>query len=76
MSIGCIDDILLRMDQFEVGQVIRHKATLDRCVIIKINENGTIKVRDQNNKEQDYYPQELRPEIKTTGIVHRRGGLY
>ena len=48
------------MDTFSPGEVLYHKATLLRCVVIKINEDGTIKVRDKMNVEQDYYPQELK----------------
>ena len=47
------------MDEFKAGDVVYHKATLYRCVVIAKNENGTYKVRDQANVEQNYYPQEL-----------------
>lgn len=59
------------MDQFKEGDVLYHKATGHRCVVIKI-ENGTIKVRDQDNKEYDYYPQELRRP--SSGVI-RHGGV-
>lgn len=63
------------MDNFQIGQVVIHKATLHRCVVIKKNDDGTIKVRDQNNQEQNYYPQELRES--QSGVVRRkRGSLY
>ncbi len=63
------------MADFQIGQVVIHKATLHRCVIIKKNDDGTIKVRDQNNQEQNYYPQELRES--QAGVVTRRSqNLY
>lgn len=47
------------MEEFKAGDVVFHKATLYRCVVIAKNEDGTYKVRDQANVEQIYYPQEL-----------------
>lgn len=49
-------------EQFREGGVVYHKATGDRCVIIKINDDGTIKVRTNKDLERDYYPQELETE--------------
>lgn len=50
--------------KFNDGDIVYHKATLKRCVVIKSNEDNTIKVRDQDNIEIDYYPQELRTEAE------------
>lgn len=36
-----------------------HKATGHKLAFIKVNDDGTIKVRDQDDKIKDYYPQEL-----------------
>jgi hypothetical protein len=50
------------MQNFKDGDVVYHKATHFRCVIIRTNSDGTIKVRDEKNNEQDYFPQELQPQ--------------
>ena len=50
------------MDKFKEGGIVYHKATSKRCVIININDDKTIKVRDEDNQEQNYYPQELKTE--------------
>ena len=47
------------MDKFKEGGIVFHKATRLRCVIIRINEDGTIKVRDEKDNEKDYHHQEL-----------------
>jgi hypothetical protein len=47
------------MDKFREGGIVYHKATRLRCVIIRLNDDGTIKVRDEKDSEKDYYPQEL-----------------
>lgn len=47
------------MDKFNIGDVVYHKATKKRYVIIKMNDNKTIKVRTETDEEKDYYPQEL-----------------
>lgn len=47
------------MDKFKEGDVVYHKATKKRCVVIKMNDNKTIKVRTETDEEKDYYPQEL-----------------
>jgi hypothetical protein len=45
--------------KIQPGKVYMHKVTHKRCVVIRINDDDTIKVRDEDNKEQDYYRQEL-----------------
>lgn len=47
------------MDKFQVGGVVYHKATKQRCVIIEKNKDGTLKVRTQTDDTKHYYPQEL-----------------
>lgn len=51
------------MDKFQPGTVCFHKATKYRCVVIKTTED-MVKVRDEKNQEQDYYPQELETEAE------------
>lgn len=63
------------MEEFKSGDECYHKATNKRCVIIKINDDGTIKVRNQDDEEKDYNPVELRK--RESPIVHRKKGyLY
>lgn len=63
------------MEEFKPGDVCYHKATIKKCVVIKINEDGTVKVRNSDDEERDYHPVELRPI--ESAIVHRRkGNLY
>ncbi len=65
------------MDKFQPGTVCYHKATNYRCVVIKTSDE-TVKVRDEKNQEQDYYPQELETEAEINernanqlGVVNR-----
>lgn len=51
------------MEKFQPGIVCYHKATKHRCVVLKTTED-MIKVRDEKNQEQDYYPQELETEAE------------
>ena len=51
------------MEKFQPGTVCYHKATKHRCVVIKTTEE-MVKVRDEKNQEQDYYPQELETEAE------------
>ncbi len=51
------------MEKFQPGTVCYHKATKHRCVVIKTTED-MVKVRDEKNTEQDYYPQELETEAE------------
>ena len=50
------------MDKFHEGGIVYHKATDLKCVIIKINSDNTIKVRNANDEEKDYFSQELETE--------------
>lgn len=50
------------------GDVFYHKATNKKCVVLKVNEDGTIKVRTSEDEEKDYYPIELREP--TSGVVN------
>ena len=60
----------VRMDNvFKPGDELFHKATLKRCVVIRINDDGTIKVRDSENEERDYYPVELK--ARQSSIVNK-----
>ena len=65
----------MQVYQFQPGDVLYHKSTNKKCVVIKLNDDGTIKVRTSDNEECDYYPVELKyPE---SGVVPRRmGPLY
>lgn len=47
-------------EKFKPGDELFHKATRKRCVVIKENEDGTIKVRTEDNDENDYHLVELR----------------
>ncbi len=58
------------MNQYKDGEVLYHKATRDRCVVIRKNNDGTYRVRDQHDKEHDYYPHEL--EEPKSQIVNRK----
>lgn len=51
------------MEKFQPGTVCYHKATNHRCVVIKTSDE-IVKVRDEKNQEQDYYPQELETEAE------------
>lgn len=51
------------MEKFKPGTVCYHKATKYRCVVIKATDE-IVKVRDEKNQEQDYYPQELETETE------------
>lgn len=63
------------MQELKRGDVCYHKATNKKCVVIKLNEDGTIKVRNADDEERDYHPVELRPE--GSAIVHKKKGyLY
>lgn len=48
------------INKFQEGLVVYHKATNSKCVVIKINDDRTIKVRTDKDLERDYYPQELK----------------
>ncbi len=52
-----------RMEEMKPGDLFYHKATKHRCVVIKTTED-MVKVRDEKNVEQDYYPQELETEAE------------
>ena len=58
------------MGNIEPGNTCFHKATGKKCVVIKNNEDGTIKVRTAEDEERDYHPQEL--EEPQAGIVKRK----
>ena len=49
------------MERFYEGQIVFHKATLQRCVVLNKKE-GLIVVRTEKEEERDYYPQELKTE--------------
>jgi len=51
------------MEKFIPGIVCYHKATKYRCVVIGVTDQ-IVKVRDEKNQEQDYYPQELETEAE------------
>lgn len=48
------------MENWQAGDECYHKATNKKCVVIKINEDGTIKVRTSDDQEKDYHSVELR----------------
>jgi hypothetical protein len=62
------------MEEFQAGEVYYHKATNKRCVVIKKNEDGTIKVRTSDDEEKNYFPQELKEP--QSAIVKRGRNLY
>jgi len=63
------------MQELKPGNVCYHKATNKKCVVIKINEDGTVKVRNSDDEERDYHPVELR--LQESAIVNRKKGyLY
>lgn len=47
-------------NKFSEGTEAFHKATSKRCVVIRMNDDGTVKVRTEDDEERDYYPQELK----------------
>lgn len=51
------------MDKFQPGIVCYHKATSHRCVVISTTQE-MVKVRDEKNQVQEYYPQELETEAE------------
>ncbi len=58
-------------NEFKPGDVVRHKATLKRCVILNIQEEK-IKVRDQDNIIHYYESFELEEEPQSQTI---EGGI-
>ncbi len=58
------------MEEFEPGDVCYHKTTNKKCVVIKLNEDGSIKVRNSDDEERDYHPVELRSP--QSGIINMR----
>lgn len=62
------------MDNFKPGDECYHKATNKKCVVIKLNDDGTVKVRTSDDEERDYNPAELRRPSSV--IVKRARNLY
>jgi hypothetical protein len=50
------------MGKFKEGGIVWHKSTGHKCVIIRINDDNTIKVRTEKDEEKDYYSQELKTD--------------
>ncbi len=62
------------MEDFKPGDECYHKSTNKKCVVIKLNDDGTVKVRTSDDEERDYHPVELRrPQ---SAIVNRGRNLY
>ncbi len=47
--------------QFQIGEVVRHKATLKTCVVLQL-EGEYVRVRTQDDEVRNYYPHELEKE--------------
>jgi hypothetical protein len=63
----------LTLEQIELGDTFYHEATNLKCVVIGLNlDKKTVRVRDQNNEEFEYFPVELRLPMKSSSIVRRR----
>lgn len=63
------------MSQFKPGEIVYHKATLKRCVVLSENDN-LVKVRNADNEEHDYLPIELNHEDKLIGVVSQEDSFY
>lgn len=48
----------IEMD-FKPGDILRHKATLKRCVVKEVDSDGTIYVTTQDDETKNYRPEEL-----------------
>ena len=44
---------------FQEGDILQHKATLKKCVVAKILEDGDIFVTTEDDKKKAYSPHEL-----------------
>jgi len=57
--------------EFKPGDLVRHKATLKRCVVIRIFSDGRVQVRTQDDETKIYFPEELElwEQIPTERIV-------
>ena len=49
----------LKMD-FKPGDVLVHKATRKRCVVVEIQSNGYVLVTTQDDENRTYKPHELK----------------
>ena len=63
------------MNQFKPGDLVYHKATLKRCVVLNVDDN-LVKVRDSDNEEHDYLPIELNPEENLVGVINQEDSFY
>ena len=61
---------------FQEGAETFHKATSKRSVVIRMNEDGTVKVRTEDDEERDYFPQELKTlaEVEAESAAFIGGG--
>lgn len=57
------------MEKFKAGDIVYHKATSKKCVVLKMDKD-TLKVRDQDDKEHDYYPVELYTHDEWKALHH------
>lgn len=48
--------------KFNPGDVVYHKASHKRCVVVEMNEDKTIKIRDEDMTTHDCVEQELYSE--------------
>lgn len=48
--------------KFKEGGIVYHKATGQRCVIIAVGQDKKVTVRTYEDKEREYFPQELETE--------------
>lgn len=46
--------------KFKEGDVVFHKATGYKCVVIMVNSDHMVMVRTEKDEEKTYYPQELK----------------
>lgn len=71
----CMINPLKNMAEFKPGDECYHKATNKKCVVIKMNADGTIKVHNQDDEERDYNPVEL-AKRESPIVHHKKGYLY
>lgn len=44
---------------FQKGDILQHKATLKKCVVAKLLDNGKVLVTTQDDESKYYFPHEL-----------------
>lgn len=55
--------------EFKKGDVLQHKATLKRCVVIEAVREGKVAVTTEDDEYREYLPHELEKYGDLVGIV-------